>query len=322
MSSIEKMMERLAQQEKKKQNGSGAASASVVVSAPLPERAVEKLAQPQTSGPVEESAAHENSAARREQKPLELQLDRFVAAGYLPADYEASRQFSEFRQIKRPILKKAFAKEPVEGGLPRNMVMISSAVPGEGKTFCAINLTLNMILERDITVMLMDVDCMRRSLSKIFGVEALPGLVEVLEGDRNIEDVIINTAIPKLKILPAGRAHQHTAELLAGDRMKRLAKELAERYSDRIILMDAPPLLAANDAEIISHYAGQAMIVVEAGKTSQSLIQQALACIDTTQTETGLVLNKRLGGILAENDSYGYGYYGDYHSGDEASGKG
>ena len=81
--------------------------------------------------------------------------------------------------------------------------------------------------------------------------------------------------------------------------------------------MDTPPLLAANDAEILSHYAGQAIVVAEADKTPQSITQQALMCIDTEKTSTGLILNKRQAGILAENNSYGY-----YYSGDEESGRG
>jgi len=311
MSSIEKMMDRLAQQNGEKTG----IDDSSVVSEPVPERIVGELdAKADDLIRAKYDSSGNNGDERHEKEPLALQLDRLEAAGYLPEDYEASCQFNEFRRIKRPILKKAFLEEKTEGELPRNLVMISSAIPGEGKTFCAINLTLNMILERDITVMLMDVDCVRRSLSKVFGVDELPGLVDVLEGDKNVEDVIINTAIPQLKIFPAGRAHTHTAELIAGDRMKCLTAEISERYADRIILMDSPPLLAANDAEILSHYAGQAIIVVEADKTSQSLIQQALMCIETEKTSTGLVLNKRQGGALAENDGYGY-----YYSGDEES---
>jgi len=310
MSSIEKMMERLAQQNRENKVDVSAD----VVSELLPER----IAAMAVKNENENSSQKTNHDSDKE--PLELQLDRLVTSGYLPDNYEASCQFNEFRKIKRPILKNAFSREKNEGKLPQNLVLISSAVPGEGKTFCAINLTLNMILERDITVMLMDADCIRRSLSKVFGVEKSAGLVDVLEGESEIENVIINTAIPQLKIFPAGRLHKHTAELLAGDRMKRLAVEIAERYADRIILMDAPPLLAANDAEILSHYAGQAIIVVEAEKTSQSLIQQALMCIDSEKTLTGLVLNKRQGGALAEYG--GYDYYGDYNSGDDEPDKG
>ncbi len=310
MSSIERMMERLARQNS--EAAEGAVSESVAAHRVVEMDSVSDSLK--NAGTVD---LKDNLSEGNRNKPLALQLGRLESEGYLPDNYEDSCQFSEFRKIKRPILKKAFPKEKNEGELPRNLVMISSAVPGEGKTFCAINLMLNMILERDITVLLMDIDCMRRSLSKAFGVEALPGLVEVLEGNANIEDVIINTEISQLKLIPAGRAHKHTAELLAGDRMKRLAVEIPERYADRIILMDAPPLLAANDAEILSHYAGQAIIVTEADKTPQSIIQQALMCIDTEKTLTGLVLNKRQGGVLAENDSYGY-----YYSGDEESGRG
>ncbi len=315
MSSIEKMMERLARQNKQ----SASAEDGVIESESAePEHTTGKIAD-SSDGlmHIDVTEHNANSAAGGKKKPLALQLDRLESGGYLADNYEDSCQFSEFRKIKRPILKKAFSQESIEGELPRNLVMITSAVPGEGKTFCSINLTLNMILERDITVLLMDADCMRRSLSKVFGVEALPGLVDVLEGDQEIEDVIINTAVPNLKVIPAGRALKHTAELLSGERMKRLMVEISERYADRIILMDAPPLLAANDAEILSHYAGQTIVVAEADKTPQSLIQQALMSIDTEKTSTGLILNKRQGGVLAEHDSYGY-----YYSGDEGPGKG
>lgn len=301
MSSIERMMERLAQQDSESKTSSD----SEVLQAPLQASEAEEVVQKESE--LDEvnynGVVNEQHGAKT---PLELQLNRLVESGYLPEDYESSCQFNEFRRIKRPILKNAFSREGSKDGLPTNLVLISSAVPGEGKTFCAINLTLNMILERDITVMLMDVDCIRRSLSKMFGVEESPGLIDVLEGESNVEDVIINTAISQLKIFPAGRAHKHSAELLAGERMKRLSAEIAERYSDRIVLMDAPPFLAANDAEILSQYTGQAVIVVEAEKTSQLLIQQALKCVDTTKTITGLVLNKRQGGALSENGSYGY----------------
>ncbi len=313
MSSIEKIMARLEQNNRGKTESDGVTKAAESVPLPLAGRQRGNLDYDlkTATGEAEVDERKPYAGERGEKKPLALQLDRLEAAGYLAQDYEGSCQFSEFRRIKRPILKKAFSGERSADELPGNLVMISSAVPGEGKTFCAINLTLNMILERDITVMLMDVDCMRRSLSKLFGVDGQPGLVDVLEGECSIEDVIVNTAIPQLKIFPAGRAHKHSAELLAGDRMKRLTAEIAERYSDRIILMDAPPLLAANDAEILTHYAGQAVIVVEADQTSQSLVQQALMSIEREKISIGLVLNKRQGGRLAENDGYGYYYTSD-----------
>lgn len=304
MSSIEKMMERLAQKNQDKKNIADDA------------QSVDSVIEVDSSQKVDKKSVAEPVLDNR-RAPFEVQLNRLVEAGYLPGDLEKSCQFNEYRRIKRPILRKAFPTQSDVRGLPRNIVMISSAIPGEGKTFCSINLTLNMILERDITVVLMDVDCIRRSLSKVFGVENSPGLVDVLVGDRKIEDIVINTSIPQLKIVPAGRFHQHTAELLAGEGMKTLMDEMANRYTDRIILMDAPPLLAANDAEILSHYAGQAVIVIQAESTSLSLIQKALACIDTVKTDTGLILNKCRGVLVADNG--GYDYYSDYASGsDEA----
>ncbi len=316
MSSIEKMMERLAQNEQDKDNNSRHEQDD-----PIPERVVMKAAETlvgsQMSSDKDQSLGKAEAARSDGKQLLKLQLENLVEAGYLPDDYEASSQFREFRRIKRPILRKAFSTEATMNGLFRNLVMISSALPGEGKTFCAINLTLNMILERDITVMLMDVDCVRRSLSKLFGLGSSAGLIDVLTGDSNVEDVIVNTSIPQLKILPAGRFDRHTPELLSSSRMQQLMPEIARRYADRIVLMDAPPLLAGNDAEVLSHYAGQALIVVEAESTSQLIIQQALTHIDTTKTEAGLVLNKRSGTSKSVGD--GYDYYGDYYPKDDAS---
>jgi len=308
VNSIEKMMERLAQQKLEKSDAGSKLPLDPVLD-PVAPKAVQKVANSQVvKGPSDYSEIVQ--PANRQM--LKVQLEHLAAAGYLPDDYEDSTQFREFRRIKRPILKKAFFAENAKDALPKNLVMISSALPGEGKTFCAINLTLNMILERDITVMLMDVDCIRRSLSRLFGLENSPGLIDVLVGESEMEAVIVNTSIPQLKILPAGRPHKHVPELLAGDRMKQLMPEIAKRYADRLVLMDTPPLLAGNDAEIISHYTGQALIVVEAGITSQSIIQEALTQIDTTKTETGLMLNKRQGSGLGVA---GYGYYENYSSG-------
>ncbi|HED40900.1 MAG TPA: hypothetical protein ENJ13_10785, partial [Chromatiales bacterium] len=176
MSSIEKIMARLEQDNRGKTESDRVTKAAESVPLPLADRERGNLGHDLKAATDEAEVVERKPYAseQTEKKPLAIQLDRLEAAGYLAQDYEGSRQFSEFRRIKRPILKKAFSGERSAEELPRNLVMISSAVPGEGKTFCAINLTLNMILERDITVMLMDVDCMRRSLSKLFGVDGQP----------------------------------------------------------------------------------------------------------------------------------------------------
>ena len=182
--------------------------------------------------------------------------------------------------------------------------MVTSALPGEGKTFCAINLAISIALEMDRTVLLVDADVAKPSVPQALGLEADKGLMDVLLDRRvDLADVLWKTDIGRLTLLPVGTAHKHATELLASDAMRGLLHEMAERYHDRIIIFDSPPLLAASEAGVLASQMGQIVVVVESGKTSEAALKDALGRIDSSRV-AGLLLNK------GESPSLGYGYGG------------
>jgi protein-tyrosine kinase len=213
-----------------------------------------------------------------------------------------------FRRIKRHIL----ANIDNPDGPPRaNLIMITSSVPREGKTFCTINLAISLAMEMDRRVLLVDADVLRPSVSTALGIKnAEKGLMDVLLDGIELSDVLCNTNIEKLSILPAGRRHAHSSELLASDAMRVILKELAERYSDRIIIFDSPPLLASTESRVLAALMGQVLLVVEAQGTAEATLKEALAHIDSNNV-VGVVLNKGAPPVSALYGGYGYGY-GDH----------
>lgn len=249
-------------------------------------------------------------APKRTQRSVVLDLERIRAMGLLVPDARRSQIKEEYRHIKRPLLMNAASKGAtiVEHS---NLIMVTSSRPSEGKTFTACNLALSIAAERDRTVLLIDADVVKPSVTKVFGFEADRGLVDLLIDERlEPADVLVDTNVPSLTILPAGSTHHLSTELLASDNMRELADEMSRRYADRIIIIDSPPLLVTTEASVLASLAGQIVMVVEAGRTHQSQVQEALALLDPNQI-VGFVLNKTRS-ILGV-DYYGYGY--DYSYG-------
>ena len=224
--------------------------------------------------------------------------------GFLTEDDLNSKQAEEYRIIKRPLLMNAFGKGAVNID-KGNIITILSALPGEGKTFTAMNLAISLAMERNTTILLVDSDVTKPSLTKIFNMRDKPGLLDLLMDENlDIGDVISKTNIPKLRFIPAGRQNEHAAELLASRRMNEFVDEMSERYSDRIVLFDAPPMLATSHSSILAQLAGQILLVVESGKTLQDKIIEALSFIDNEKV-IGLVLNK-------SRKMFAMDYYGAY----------
>ena len=228
--------------------------------------------------------------------------------GFLTPNSERNATAEEYRSLKRPILMNAFGKGavPVERG---NLLMVVSSLPGEGKTFTSFNLAMSMAMERDKTVLLIDSDVIKQSLTKLLGLEGKPGLMDALQDNGvSLSDVIIRTDLPNLNIIPAGQAHLNSTELLASEEMDRITADLSSRYPDRIVVFDAPPILATTEATVLAHLVGQILLVVEAGKTLQNVGQDSIAHLDQEKV-IGLVLNKSRRSFRSEY--YGnYGYYG------------
>ena len=255
--------------------------------------------------PLERSVPYEPQL-NIEKVVCRLDLEKLKQNGFLLPDSAEGGLAEQYRLLKRPVLMNAFKNELGQVEL-RNAVMVTSAIAGEGKTYTSLNLGLSMAMERNNTVLLIDSDVVKGSLSKLLGLNGSLGLVDLLlNPELNLEDVIVSTDIPRLKILPSGRPNPHSTELLASERMTQIARELSGRYPDRIVLYDAPPLLATSQANVLTNLVGQILLVVEAGQTPRDLVRESVALLDRNKI-IGVVLNKNK---VAANKAYYGGYYG------------
>lgn len=221
-----------------------------------------------------------------------------------------SRQVEEYRIIKRPVLANVMAKGR-NLKEKSNVVMITSAFPGEGKTYTTVNLAMSIATERDSSVLVIDCDVEKRALSSLFGVGSDIGLLDSLLNDNvTIGDIILSTDVPSLKIIPAGNKHSYSTELLASEEMGRVIDEISRRYPDRIIILDSPPLLMTSQSVVLTKYADQILIVVEEGVTTQEAVREAISKLDDNKI-IGTILNKR--SHINRGEQYGeyYGAYGE-----------
>lgn len=245
--------------------------------------------------------------ARKRSKRIELDLEAIAAAGMVSPQAPGSQIAEQYRVIKRPLLVNAMGKglvPPIENG---NIIMVTSALPNEGKTFNAVNLAMSIATELDYTVMLVDADVARPSVLQLLGLSPEPGLLDLLQDESlDLSKLLLRTNVEKLSILPSGTPHPRATELLASDSMVRLINDLAGRYKDRIIIFDSPPLLVTTESHVLASHMGQIVMVVEAEKTLQSEVMQALATIEQCPVKS-IILNKAKV-EFKKGYSYGYGY--------------
>lgn len=238
-------------------------------------------------------------------KNVTLDLDVLSAAGIVTPNAPRSFLADQFRLIKRPLL--ANAKRKDAGALRHgNLIMVTSSLAGEGKSFSSVNLAMSIAMELDNTVMLVDADVARPSVLRMLGLPPGPGLLDLLEGNTDMQSVLLKTNIDKLTILPSGTPHPKATELLASDAMTALLDDMAQRYPDRIIIFDSPPLLLTTESRVLASQMGQVVMIVQADKTLQSDVQHALSTIKNC-SHINLVLNKTRG-ASAGGYAYGYGY--------------
>ena len=250
---------------------------------------------------------------------LTVDLPRLAAMGMVTPDLPRSHVAEEFRIVKRPLLINAQGggAAAIENG---NLIMVTSALPGEGKSFTTINLAISMAMELDFTVLLVDADVSKPSVLELLGGAPARGLMDVLNGtEDDLSNVLLRTNINKFSILPAGMPQPNATELLASDAMNRLLDEIASRYSDRIIVFDSPPLLVTTEARALATHMGQVVMVVEANHTSQNAVRQALATIESCPVKLMLLNKSTEGGPGAYGYGYGYGY-GNRQKGEESNG--
>jgi len=240
---------------------------------------------------------------------LELDFERLRRLGFMVPGDPASRLSEEFQQIKRRLIGNT-VPGMINSPNPPNLIMVTSSMPGEGKTYTSMNLAMSIAMEIDRTVLTIDSDILKSDLSRLFGAYNRTGLYDYLaHPDLDVSDVMCKTNVPTLSFIPAGTMREGITERLASQAMAKLVAELSNRYSDRLIIFDAPPVLAMSGAAALAPLMGQVVVVVEAYKTSRENLKRTLSALEHVQI-TGLVLNKMR--HRAAGGSYGYGGYGGY----------
>lgn len=274
--------------------------------ADVPQEAPQRIKAPEPPMPAQRVEAGNASPPRQ----VTIDMQFVAASGIVTPNAPRSQVADQFRVIKRPLISNATGKgaSAIVNG---NLIMVTSALPGEGKTFTAINLAMSIATELDNTVMLVDADVARPSVLSMLGLPPGPGLLDLLVDEQiDVGSVLLKTNIDKLTILPSGTAHARATELLASDAMARLLESVAKRYADRIIVFDSPPLLLTTESRVLASHMGQIVVVVQAEKTLQADVEQALATIEACPVKL-MVLNQAR---TTAKDGYGYGYgYGYEH---------
>ncbi len=241
--------------------------------------------------PPEPQIATAGNLARRT-APIDRQA--LAKAGMLVPGATITSLAEEFRMVKRQLLLTAravAAKETARAADRARMILVCSAQPNEGKTFCAINLALSMSTEKDVEILLVDADFAKPDVLDRLGIPSGPGLLDALAGAvSNVEECIIDTDVPQLSVLPAGTRTNMDTELLASDRARAILDGLAAANPRRIVIFDSPPALAASPASVLALHVGQVMLVVRADQTSESDLKEAVSTLDGCE-HIQLVLN-------------------------------
>lgn len=234
------------------------------------------------------------------------------AAGLLPPEHQERQIANQYRRIKRPLLASALGR-----GQPRmpngQLIMVASSRPGEGKTFTSINLAFSIALEKDVRAVLVDADVAKPQISNMFGIAAEKGLLDLLTDPHlDPERLILPTNVPNLFVLPAGTRTDNATELLASERMVRAMQQITNRDASRIVLFDSPPILLTTESQVLAQVAGQIVVVVQAEKTPQDVLLDALSYLPEG-ANVSLILNQS----LSNEDAgyyYGYGIAADHDS--------
>ena len=223
-------------------------------------------------------------------------------AGFIEPDLPGGGLAEEFRIVKRQLLLGMAG----DSGKSRT-ILVCSARPDEGKTFCAVNLALSLAAEREREVLLIDADFPKPEVLSLLGLEGGAGLVDALaDPDLDPEALVIRTDVEGLSVLPAGRHAPNVTELIASERTRDVLARLAEANPRRILLFDAPPALLASPASVLASHAGQLLLVVRADQTTESDLREAAALLSAC-SDIRLLLNGA--GFAATGQRFG-SYYG------------
>lgn len=235
---------------------------------------------------------------------IEFDREALREAGLMASAANEKEIANQYRDIKRPLIASALGKRvaKVDDG---NLIMVTSAISGEGKTFTSFNLAFSIAREQDLSVLLVDADVAKPHISDILGVGEMPGLLDILDGTQDsLASVIVPTNIDNLSVLPAGAPRPHAAELLSGSRMESVVRQLVDQNPHRFIVFDTPPILQSSESRALLNITGQVVLVVKSESTTQGTVARALQNLGE-QLPVNLVLNQYKGG---GGHQYSYGY--------------
>lgn len=254
-----------------------------------------------THQPARSDDKNERVASSKTSKNIHIDLDELEYRGFLTPNAKNKILFEQYRRIKMPLLNKAFSDRKATN----NIIMVTSSLSGEGKSYTALNIAMSIAYEFNYTVLHVDADLIRKTSSKMLGLDDSIGLIQYLKNDTaELSDVILSTNIPKLNLLPAGIGDDDLiTELFNSHRMQELIDELSVRYNDRIIIIDSPPIMLDMASRALLKLAKQTLFVVEAEKTPRYIVNDALEIIADVPN-VGIVLNKS-----NQRADKNYGYY-------------
>lgn len=228
--------------------------------------------------------------------PEDLRRSRIIAGGW-----EAGSVLIEGYKVMRTHILQRTAEES------HNTLMVTGALPAEGKTITAINLAIILSQELNHTVLLVDADLRSPSVTQYFGLGDQPGIVDYLTAGVPISELLIHPqGLGKLVILPAGRPMPQAAELLNSPVMRELVQEVKHFYTNRYVIFDLPPLLVYADALAFAPLVDGIIVVVEAGRTPKESILRCQEMLKKFKL-LGFVLNKAEGPMTTD-DYLGYYY--------------
>jgi receptor protein-tyrosine kinase len=237
-----------------------------------------------------------------------VDMTSLFRAGMIDWNRVRSRVSEEFRLVQRQIVRTAFTAAGAEPGFS-NLLMITSSIPGEGKSFTALNLAACIARQRDHHVLLIDIDSKRDSFCMALGLGDAPGLLDLAANpELEATQVMARTAIENLSVLPIGIERDLGPELFASKQMTKLIQAIGRRYADRLIVLDAPPTLSTSDPAALAPIVGQVLFVVEAERTQREEVVSSLDLLQACPTIT-LLLNK-----VQVQTRYTFGAYSTYYT--------
>lgn len=241
-------------------------------------------------------------------RTVSIDREKLAEAGMIVPGAPVTALAEEFRLVKRHLLNTARTIRASDADKSR-MILVASAKPNDGKTFCAINLALSLAAERDVEILLVDADFAKPDILAQLGADEGPGLLDVLNGSvASVEDCIVDTDVPQLSVLPAGTKSVADTELLGSERADAILAGLASANPRRIVIFDSPPILAASPASALAGHVGQVLLVVRADKTSEGDLREAVALLDDCE-QVQLLLNS----VSFQPGGRRYGGYGAYY---------